>query len=424
MIHSWNQLKTYLPVNKVKLFKNINLKRILLTTMWLLIGAGSLALLVAAVHVKSNKHCKGLEVRIHGVSNNFFIDKNDIKKIITANAGEDITSQPVNSFNLRAMENELKKDVWIRDADLFFDNNSVLQASIEEREPIARVFTKGITSFYIDNTCMMLPISDRLSARIPVFTNFPSENKVLSKPDSSLLFDIRTMSQLIQKDSFLMAMIDQVYITPEYTFEMTPKIGEQIIVFGDASNAESKFNKLKLFYKKIMAVYGWGKYSVINLQYKGQVIGKLKGKDDVAADSLRTVEIMHEMAIESARQASDSIQSFIQDNERNTTSVSLIEQSMERDEEAVDEPMNQLQRMAVKEIIPEKPAVKPAAAHTTTPAKKPAEKPAKPIVKPAVKATSSKPAVKPPVKPAANKAATPKSQPAKPKVVMPNKNEY
>lgn len=389
--------------------------------MWVMIGCGSIALLVAAVHTKDIKHCKGLEINIHGVSNNFFIDKEDVKKIISSYTGE-ITGTRIEGFNLKAMEAELKREVWIKDADLFFDNNGILQATVEEREPIARIFTKTGSSFYIDNSNMMLPISEKLSARLPVFTSFPTENKVLSKIDSSLLKDINTLSVLIQKDSFLMAMIEQVDITPNREFEMIPKIGEQTIVFGDASGAEQKFSKLELFYKKVMLKYGWNRYSVINLQFKGQVIGKLKGKDDVSADSLRTQEIMHEMAKNASIAASDSMQTIMQDNERNTTDVSMIADSKERDDEDGDvNPFPKFLKEAAKAT-----AEKPIEKLVVHPAKKPVVNNHKPATKPAAKTVNKPIAAKPTTakpKPVQAKPTQAK-QAEKPKAVMQKKNEY
>ena len=92
-------------------------------------------------------------------------------------------------------------------------------------------------------------MSEKFSARLPVFTNFPSDKRILAKTDSSLLADIKTISLALQKDSFNMAMIDQVDITSQRLFEMIPKIGNQLIVFGDATDVDAKLQKLKLFYR-------------------------------------------------------------------------------------------------------------------------------------------------------------------------------
>lgn len=314
-------------MTKIQIIKNI-----LLTTLWVAIGAGTIVLLVAAIQKKDAKQCSGVDITIKGVSNNFFVDKNDILNTITSISGKKPEGKPIGSFNLKAIEAALQKNTWIRNAQLFFDNNEILQVNVLEREPVARVFTTDGTTFYIDSSITMLPVSEKFSARLPVFTNFPSGKKVLVKADSNLLRDILTISLAIQQDSFDMAMIDQVDITPQRSFEMVPKFGNTIIVFGDAKNTNEKLNKLRLFYKEVVVKAGWNKYSEINIQFNNQVVAKRKGAEEVKADSLRTLQLMKVIAENAERLAADSLQSIIPDNESNTTNNNIIQQSIERDD--------------------------------------------------------------------------------------------
>ncbi|MFX8645035.1 hypothetical protein ABTM18_20020, partial [Acinetobacter baumannii] len=73
------------------------------------------------------------------------------------------------------------------------DNTRVLNVKITEREPVARVFTAGGESFYVDSNALRLPLSDKLSARVPVFTNFPSNKQQLANADSIILKEIVAM---------------------------------------------------------------------------------------------------------------------------------------------------------------------------------------------------------------------------------------
>ena len=375
------------------------IRNILVGIWWAATGCAAVVLLVAAVKKKDAKLCKGIEVNISGVSTNFFIDKQDVLKVISSFTGTKPIGKPMDAFNLAAMESALKKDVWIQEAELFFDNNDKLRVEVEEREPVARVFTTGGGTFYIDSSNMMLPLSEKFSARLPVFTGFPTDTKVLSKADSSLLRDVRNISMKLQSDSFLMAMIDQVDITVQRNFEMVPKIGGQVIIFGNASDLDAKFNKLLQFYKKVIMKTGWNRYSIINLQYKNQVVAKIRGKDDVSADSLRTRQMMEIIAANAAKYAEDTITRFKQDDKKNND-ISMIQQSIQRDEpgdEGNDE--TPAQPVAV-------PQAKPVTAAPVKLATKPVQKPA---------------AVK-------KKAVTEKKKPVikqqKPKATMPSANEY
>lgn len=377
--------------------KRYSFKKILAVTAWILLGCTSVVLLVAAIRKKDSEHCKAIKIDISGADNNLFVDEADIMNSIKSIEKENPVGKSIGSFNLKKMEDELEKNIWVKGAELFFDNNEVLRVNVQEREPIARIFTTGGNTFYIDRELTMLPLSEKFSARLPVFTNFPSDTKVLSKPDSILLNDIKEVSLAIRKDSFCMALVDQVDITARREFEMMPKIGNQLIVFGNGSDVEEKFTRLKLFYKEVMAKAGWGDYSVINVQYKNQVVAKKRGAEDIAADAQRTLQIMQQIAENAKQQANDSLQIIQQDNEHNTADSSMIQQSIEREESA--QPSNTFEKPK-PQGDGEKPAVSNAGTVSTV--KTPVKQPAKPVQQP----------------------ATPKPNKQQPKAVMQKTNEY
>ena len=307
--------------------------KFLINLMWLVVGSACIALLISAVHIKEKKVCKGVEINISGVSNNFFIDKTDVYNIIKNFGGDSTQKKSLGSIDLGRIEKALEKDLWIKNAELYFDNNNCLKVSVEEREPIARLFTVTGNTFYIDSSCTILPLSDKFSARLPVFTGFTSDAKILAKNDSALLCSIKNMSIKILSDTFLMAMIDQVDINTNRSFELIPKLGKQRIIFGDATDVNSKFDKLKLFYKDIITQSGWNRYSTINLQYKNQVVAGIRGKEDVKADSLRTMKLVKFIAEDAARRSADSSQTFLPEVDKRVADSSLIEQSIEREDE-------------------------------------------------------------------------------------------
>ncbi len=415
-----------------------NTKKILRSIVWMLIGIVCITLLISAVLSKEAKICKAVEIEISGVSNNFFIDKNDVYAIIKKFGGDSTQQTSLADINLKQIERELEKNVWIKNAELFFDNNNVLKVSVDEREPIARLFTNAGNSFYIDSSCKMLPLSDKFSARLPIFTGFIADAKYISSVDSSLLCDIKNISIGINADTFLMAMIEQVDVSAVRTFEMTPKIGKQKIIFGDASDIDLKFAKLKMFYKTIITQAGWNRYNSINLSYKNQVVASIRGAADVAEDSLRTLQLMQSIVENATRQSADSSQTFRADADKNNADSTMIEQSIEREDEGI-EPANAATMMATKPqpvvVAPVTPAIakplatpKPATAKPqNTPIKPPIKKPAttKPVTASTVTAVVAKPKPKPaitmPAKPVIKKPVL--QQKPKPVVKKPE-NDY
>jgi cell division protein FtsQ len=386
-----------------------NTKKIVRSIVWMLVGIVCITLLISAVHNKEAKVCKAVEIEISGVSNNFFIDKNDVYAIIKNFGGDSTQQKSLADIDLKKIERELEKNVWIKNAELFFDNNNVLKVSVDEREPIARLFTNAGNSFYIDSSCKMLPLSDKFSARLPIFTGFIAAAKYLSPADSSLLCDIKNISIKINADTFLMAMIEQVDVSAARTFEMTPKIGKQKIIFGDATDVDVKFTKLKMFYKTIIVQAGWNRYSNINLSYKNQVVATVRGAAEVSEDSLRTLQLMQSIVENATIKSADSSQVFSIDTDRNNTDSAMVEQSVEREDEGTDPAVGSIATVIeTKQVpvvtksvitkpqsIPIKPADKKIPIKKPPVGKPPTKKPAAIAVTPSVTAVVVKPKQKP-----------------------------
>lgn len=394
----------------------------MLAIVWLAVGTAVSVLLVAAIRKNDTAPCRSVEVNIYGIeADEKFVDEKDVLHTVETICERDPVGKSQGGFDLRRIENALQQNEWIKSAQLYFDNANVLHVKIYEREPVARVFTVTGSSFYIDTAMKILPLSEKFSARLPVFTGFPSENIVLSAPDSNLLMEVRDISVTLQKDSFCMALIDQVDINAQRNFEMLPKIGNQLIVFGNAADAGTKFEKLKVFYKNVMVKSGWGKYSVINVQYKGQVVAKLRGQEDKTADSVRTLQLMQLIAAEAARMAEDSVQTIVQDNSTNTADSSMIQQSIQRDDNTessnaiISNPLQPENPPVVNKPVvnplpsAKQPGVKPVTTQSVTAKPKPAA--AK------LPVSNPNPVKKPP-------AAKPVTNANKPRVVMPPKNDY
>jgi cell division protein FtsQ len=261
------------------------IRKFFMVTLWIVIGGGMLSLLIAAIGKNSKERCSDYRVTIKGARHNFFVDKTDIQEMLAAASGGQVKGKLLSAFNLFHLEQLLEKNVWIRDAELYFDNRNVLHVTIIEREPIARVFTTNGKSFYIDNSARAMPLSDKLSARVPVFTGFPDKKIVLRK-DSVLVNNVIQIAQFIQNDSFWMSQVAQIDITPARDFEMIPVVGDHLVKLGNGDDAENKFRRLFIFYKEVLSKTGFDKYKVLDIQFRGQVIAK-KGLANGKVDSIQ-----------------------------------------------------------------------------------------------------------------------------------------
>lgn len=262
--------------------RKYNWKKIWVNAFWVLAGTGMMVLLGAAMLKKNQKTCHNTNIEITGKGEHLFIDEKDVGELL--NRSGRIKGIPIAEMNLRAMETLVEKNPWVKNAEMFIDNNQVLQVRIEERQPVARVFTLEGSSFYLDSTALRLPLSEKLSARVPVFTGFPSDRDHLAKPDSALLQEIVSLGKYILADSFWMAQIGQVAITNVSEFEMIPVIGDQLIELGSTENLDNKFRKLYTFYRKAWLSNGINTYKKLDLRYDNQVVAVKSGSEGPVQD--------------------------------------------------------------------------------------------------------------------------------------------
>jgi len=257
------------------------------TISWSLLGLCCVVLLIAAAKAKDSKACKAINIKIEGATQHVFIKNADVVAVLNQNnihAGETLED-----IDLRKTEAQLKQNTWIKDAEAFFDNLQTLHVNVIEREPLARVFTVSGSSFYIDSSGLRLPVNENATARVIVFTSFPSDKEILSKPDSLVLNDIKRLAQYISADSFLNEQTAQVNITAQRTYEITPVIGNQVIRIGNADSLDEKFTKLIAFYKQVFSKVGFEKYSVIDVQYEGQVVAVRRGESYTISDTAKAM---------------------------------------------------------------------------------------------------------------------------------------
>jgi cell division protein FtsQ len=266
---------------------NNKIRKVAFIAVWLCIGTGMILLLLAAITKKNKGVCKGYSIASKTAPSLLFIDPKEVEQTIKKVTGGSIKGEAIASIKLQDVSSALQKNGWISATELYFDNKDVLHITITERQPIARVFTKEGNSFYIDSSVSKMSLSHKLSARVPVVTGF-TDVKKLTKTDSSLLKEISVIASFIMQDSFWLAQVAQLNITPQKDFEMVPLVGNHIVKLGGAENVFLKFKKLKLFYKQVLSKTGFDSYKVIDVRYNGQIVAsKNEGNDEVDAAQLK-----------------------------------------------------------------------------------------------------------------------------------------
>ena len=256
-------------------------KRLLPSVLWTLSGISLFILLISAASRNGQLRCSGLEIEIEGYKHEMFISEADIKSLIEDDLSHAIKGSNIDAMNLRRLENLLQKDNWVSKAQLFVDNQQSLHVNISERLPVARVFTQGNRSYYIDSQAVILPLSQQQIANVPVFTNLPDRPQKLAGADSLFWKQISKMGSYIISDSFLLMQIGQINVTPQKELELYPVIGNHIVLFGKPEKWVEKLSRLEMFDKQFLATTGLNKYSRLDLRFDKQIVATLRGTESL-----------------------------------------------------------------------------------------------------------------------------------------------
>jgi len=259
------------------------MKRILTMIFTLLLFAGIFVLLGFIRQEHHKALCTEIWIAIHYRTGDTLVNEEAIRELLAKNFGQ-LEGSTMNRFKLADIIETVTAIPYIEYCDVDFMLNGTLRIRTKQRVPILRVLTQN-QSWYIDEQGVVMPRHNHLSARVPVasgniqhVSQLKTGNNLIKLADKSEVFAEGSLSQLlklaryIQGEPLVNSLVEQIYVNAQGEFELFTHVGSQRILFGNAENKESKFNRLITFYKAGPAITGLHQYKTINLKYNQQVV--------------------------------------------------------------------------------------------------------------------------------------------------------
>jgi cell division protein FtsQ len=222
--------------------------------------------------------CSGLDIAINSDAQMYFIDQEDILNHVD-NASDSVIGRRMIELNTLHIEETIEKLPEVRKADVYKAINGKLHINVDLRVPVARVFNKNGSSFYVDRDGEIMPLSTKYSARILTVNgnifyaqNINNEELVLNENFAKQIEEIYHLASYVADDEFWKAQIQQVYVDENLDYVLIPRVGNYEIQFGNISDMETKFMKLNSFYEQALSKTDWNKYKTINLKYRDQIV--------------------------------------------------------------------------------------------------------------------------------------------------------
>jgi cell division protein FtsQ len=250
--------------------RKISIRKILQVFVTAVVTTCCITAMVSASRIEDNKKLKSIVVHIKNDKKYHFIEQQEILDLVVSHQQLKLEEAPIAKLDVRGMEQIIMADPWVANAQVFVDNEGVLQMYVTQRIPIARVFDKSNRTYYLDTTLSIMPISNNYIYYAITVTNVPDLNN--DAASWALRKDIVTLVRTLQADPFWSVQISQVIVDSAGMYELVPVLGDHRIIFGDLTGMRNKLNNLFSFYKNVLNRIGWDKYETLDLRFRGQVV--------------------------------------------------------------------------------------------------------------------------------------------------------
>jgi cell division protein FtsQ len=252
------------------------MKRFITVSVWLLVFAG-LIVLVGFIEKEHKKiTCKSMEILVDYQQADPLIDETHIKKKVYSSF-DSLIGKRISDINLVEIEKLVQQDQYIEYAQVYYTLTGHLKIKVIQKQPLLRIINNQNQHYYIDLSGSGMPFKQGFSPRIPVASGhipYPYSDTLdlINNENFPILKDLHQLALHIKDNVFLNALVEQIYVNKDREFELIPKVGKQIILFGDINDMESKFEKLIVFYYHGIGKAGWGTYKTINLKFRDQIV--------------------------------------------------------------------------------------------------------------------------------------------------------
>ncbi len=210
--------------------------------------------------------CNAVRISIDANNSEVFITENEIiDQLSVSNLHPE--GHLTNLLNTFAIEKQLFQNSAIQDVNVFSQLSGEVDIEVRQRKPIVRVENAKRQQFYICSDGCLMATNPAHTAYLIVANGHISEafraNQNVEKSANDTIYPTPILNKIFQlttfirNNEFLNALIDQIYINSKNEFELVPKVGNQLILLGDAEDYKDQFKRLEQFYSHGIQKAGW-----------------------------------------------------------------------------------------------------------------------------------------------------------------------
>ena len=229
----------------------------------------------------SSRPCSRVSINIIDSSDYHFVTKSQLLKIVYRNGGK-IIGGPLKEIRATDIENSLHGLRELKTAEVYTSVNGTLHLYIDQRNPVMRVIPDEGGDYFIDEDGFVFRKRNLYNPRLHIVGGninitgamLDSVSILDTSIKNTILKDLYHFVSYINSSGFWSAQIDQIYVDRKNEIDLIPRVGNHKIHLGTFEDFRDKLRNLNAFYEKVLPELGWNKYSVINLEFRDQIVCK------------------------------------------------------------------------------------------------------------------------------------------------------
>jgi cell division protein FtsQ len=229
----------------------------------------------------NSRPCGGVVIDISDSTGYHFVTKRQLLDLAYGNSGR-IAGKPVKEVSVSAIESRINVLRELKKAEVYMTVDGIIHVFVEQRNPVMRVMPGDGGDYFVDEEGVVMRRRNLYNPRLHIIEGNVNISAAMLNGVSildtsikrSILKDIYPLVNYINDDKFWSAQIDQIYVDGNDEIDLIPRAGNQQIHLGTTENYEGKLRNLEAFYDEVLPEVGWNKYSLINLEFKDQIVCK------------------------------------------------------------------------------------------------------------------------------------------------------
>ncbi len=245
---------------------------------WIVVALAIGLLAISAIGSREAAHVQTVAPEILPLENGkTLVTEEELLDRLASSFTKPMAELTLGDIDIERVEAVLEGQAFVADADAYVDDDQQLNITVRQRVPLLRIIAENGQNYYLDEDGVRMPLSETYTARVPVATGnlVLWQDDFMEHPDHQL-YQLVALAQFLREDTFLDALVEQVYVNTKGEFILAPKVGDQVIFLGryDKQRTEERLGRLKTFYREGLPYEGWRKYKSFDLRYADQVVAK------------------------------------------------------------------------------------------------------------------------------------------------------